>query len=152
MIVVGQYDAATGAHCSNEAAHDAERVGHVLEQEPCVREVESAPLRVAQRQVEGVSFSQFDQALLSIRASLSPGFGKLGVIALDPDDSRTSACSPGHGSGQLSDAAPDVQNRLAASEAQLAERSIVQEHIQPGEPCLLGRCRSMDVSLGRWHA
>jgi len=136
MVIVGQDDPASGANRSNHRADHGQRVGNVFEHEPRVRDVKGTPLLISKGKVEGIAMSQLDEILLSLGASLSSRLGKLIGVALDSDDARPVPGRPGHGTRQLGDPTPHVEDRLASLELELAERRLIEKVVQPREPAL----------------
>ena len=147
MIVVGKHDPAPGANRGDHCTNHGQGVGNMLEQEPRVREVERAPLVAAEWKSQSVPWPQLDKIRLSCRECLSRSLGTLFGVALDPDDPRRKPDGPCHGASELPDPAADVQDRFTALEIQFAQRSLVQEIVQPGQAALFGRRRPVDVAI-----
>ena len=126
VIVRGEHDPATRPDRAHHLPHDRERIGHVLEHEAGVGEVEAAPLLRRERRGEHVALPQLDQMLLAGLPRQASRLGDLFGAALDPDRAASGSGGARHVARELGEPAAEVEDALAPRERQLAQAGGVE--------------------------
>lgn len=121
MVIIGQNDPPSRSNGPNHSTNHAHGVGNMFEQKPCVYQVEGTPFLIAKRKGPGIPFSEVDKILFLVSVGLSACLGDLVGIALDPHDTSTLPCPPGHGSRQLANPTPHIENCFTPFEIELTE-------------------------------
>jgi hypothetical protein len=117
----------------------------VLEHKTSVNHVERPPIVAGQRQVGRVSGAKLDQPGLAGDFRLALGLFDLVGVALDPQDDAARADLSRDGAGELSQPATDVEHPQTGAEAELTDRALVEQVVEPRQPGLLLGLGAVDV-------
>jgi hypothetical protein len=137
VVVVLEDDASTGPGGPYHRPDDRQWLGHVLEDEAGVHDIEGAPLLAAEGKRHRIARPELDQPLLSGRAGEPGCLGELRGALVDAQDISGGAGCSRHGPTELSQATADIQDSLATAEAKLAQRGLVQQIVQQEETLVL---------------
>ena len=89
--------------------------------------------------IEGVATPKLDEFLFTVGARLPSGLGKLGRVSFDSHDASSRTSGPSHGTGQLADTTPHVEDAFTAFQGQFTECGLVEQLVEPRQPLLFLR-------------
>lgn len=129
---------------------DGNRIGHVLEQEASVGDVECAPFVGTERQLVGFSGTKFHEVWLASGCCQAVGRSDLFRAAFDSHDAARGTNRAGHFPAELAQARAKIENAVAWLQLHFAQGVFIEQAVHQTEPVLLDWRRAVEVVGGHF--